>query len=180
MAIALQRTDGSAIDFLLLGVGWTPVTRWKLLSKRTARVDLNAVALLYRGPSLAEVVYHEQMTSSDGAVRLHGDNLTGEGPGDDEVISIEPGRLAPDITRVFLAVACSTGEATDLRDAYCRLLDGASNAELLRYPIHDRIHPGLLMGALVRAHPWQFQQIASPLSARHPVDVVPQLERYLL
>ncbi|MFI5776223.1 TerD family protein [Nocardia sp. NPDC051570] len=180
MTIALQHTDGSTVDYLVMGLGWTPVTRRRLLSTRTAQVDLNAVALLYRDRTLADVVYHEHVSAADGAVRLHGDNLTGEGEGDDEIVSIELARLPGDITRIFLAVTCSVGEPADLREAYCRLLDAESGAELIRYPLHDRSHAGLLMGMLVRVEPaWKFQQIAAPLAARHPVDVVPQLDRYL-
>ncbi|RDI63547.1 TerD family protein [Nocardia pseudobrasiliensis] len=180
VTIALQHTDGTSVDYLLMGVGWTPVTRRRWFRVHTAQVDLNAVALLYAGRSLVEVVYHDQLNSHDGAVRLQGDNLTGAGPGDDEVISLELTRLDPAITRIFLAVTATTGEAADLRQAHCRLLDGHTGGELVRYPLHDSAYPGLLMGVLEREAPaWKFQQIAMPLAARHPLDVVPRLDRYL-
>jgi tellurium resistance protein TerZ len=181
VVIPLRDTNGAGLESVFVGLGWDPLNRRRWFGPRSAAVDLNAAALLFSGDRPVEVVYHEQFLSADGAVRLHGDNLDGTGPGDDEVITIDLTRLAPPVTAVALLVTCYTGQTfAQIENAFCRLADTVSQADIARYELRDGSSTGFVMGALLRAEPgWQFHEIAAPLAARHPADAVPLVQRYL-
>src|SRR3546814_13316649 len=59
------------------------------VSGGTDSIDLDASCLAFDGAgNLVETVWFQKLISSDGSIRHSGDNLTGEGDGDDETISI--------------------------------------------------------------------------------------------
>ncbi|RJO71005.1 TerD family protein [Nocardia panacis] len=160
-----------------MGLGWDPVREWY----RERAIDLNAAALLYSGTGLREVVYHERLDSPDGSVRLHGDSLDGVGPGDDEVISVDLTRLPGDITAILLLVTSHSEQTfAEVRNVFCRLVDGSTGAEIARYDPSGVPATGLVVGALVRASGgWEFREINEGVHARHPAEAVPYLTRYL-
>lgn len=179
MSAALENEEGFA--FVTMGLGWDPeALRW-LGGKPD--IDLNAAALLFTGDSIADVVYHEQLASQDGAVRLLGDNTTGEGEGDDELITVDLTRLPPTVTTVFFVVTSYTGQPFgQIQNAFCRLIDGMSNTEFARYELDGgRGSTGFVMGKLFRSAQglWLYQPIAETIQAKHPVEAVHQLAPYL-
>ncbi|MBF6328047.1 TerD family protein [Nocardia transvalensis] len=180
MSIPLRDTSGRALDHVMFGLGWSPIERRRRFGRRTTEVDLNAAAVLCRGREPVEVVYHEQLGSADGAVRLHGDNLTGEGGGDDEAITVDLTRLSDSITTVVFLVTSYTGRPLNRVPAACRLVDGSSGAELHRLALSACPHTGMVVAALIRtADGWQFHPIAASVPARHPVDALPTLPSHL-
>ncbi|ATL66135.1 TerD family protein [Nocardia terpenica] len=182
MAIPLLGEDGLPIEYLLIGLGWDPLNRRRWYGSLRVAVDLNLAVLLFADDHLTDVVYHEQLTSTDGAVRLLGDNVTGEGPGADEVVTVDLTRLSPAVTTVIPLVTCYTGQTFEQVDnGFCQLVDAASEARIARYDLPRGPHTGLVVGALDRADPaWQYREIMQPLDASHPVDAIPHVRRYLL
>ncbi|MFC3961541.1 TerD family protein [Nocardia jiangsuensis] len=173
--------QSGAVQYVKLAVGWDPVRRTRFGS-RSRDVDLNASALLYADRTLVDAVYHEQLTSSDGAVRHHGDSTTGEGKGDNEVITIDLTRLGAHVDAIALLVTCYTGQTfPEIDNAFCRLLDGTTDRELNRYDLATAGPvSGLLMGILHRRHPaWEYHRRELPLAARHPVEAVPAITAHL-
>ncbi|WP_309231529.1 TerD family protein [Nocardia sp. SYP-A9097] len=175
----LTVAGGGTLEHLTVGLGWDPARpKW---FGRSMEIDLNVAALIFSADRLVDVVYHEQLSSADGAIRHGGDSLTGEGPGDDEVIGIDLTRLAPHVTAVVLLVTCYTGQKLDeVENAFCRLVNGASGTEVKRYELSDLPYPGLVVGVLFRdADTWGFREIAAGIAARHPVEAAPLLGPYL-
>src|SRR3546814_7240819 len=84
---------GSGLTKIALGVGWDMVEAkgfFAKLSGGTDSIDLDASCLAFDGAgNLVETVWFQKLISSDGSIRHSGDNLTGEGDGDDETISID-------------------------------------------------------------------------------------------
>ncbi|UGT63826.1 TerD family protein [Nocardia asteroides] len=180
--MTMQLTDrGGAAQYLKMAVGWDPVRRARFGS-RSRDIDLNAAALLYADRTLVDAVYHEQLTSTDGAVRHHGDSTTGEGKGDNEVITIDLTRLGAHVDAIALLVTCYTGQSfPEIENAFCRLLDGATDRELTRYDL-SAAGPvsGLLMGVLHRSgSAWEYRGRELPLNAKHPVEAVPAITAQL-
>nr|WP_276514932.1 TerD family protein [Nocardia transvalensis] len=178
--IPLRDEGGAPLEYVVMGLGWDPAHGRRWFGARKPPVDLNAAALLFSGGDLVDVVYHEQLGTADGAVRLHGDDLTGEGPGDDELLMIDFTRISPSIDAVVLLVTCYSEQTFgDIENAYCRLTY-ASGTELARYDLPSSPHTGLVMGVLQRAgSEWRFRQVIEGIAARHPADAVPLLGQYL-
>ncbi|MFF2552055.1 TerD family protein [Nocardia sp. NPDC058058] len=175
MAILLQHPDGSALECVAVALGWD--------AERTVanRIDLNIAALLFGGDALLDVVYHEQLLSRDGSVRHTGDNQTGEGRGDNEVISFNLAQLAPEVTSIMVVVTSYTGQSfEDIDNAYCRLLDIDNSNEITRNLLTGGSYTALVMGKLFRTPEfWGFDGIGVGISAVHVAEAVPHAAAYL-
>ncbi|WP_157129326.1 TerD family protein [Nocardia amamiensis] len=178
MSITLHDESGVALDYVRMALGWDPVRpRRRWFAARPAEIDLNAAALLFAADRLVDVVYHEQLSSNDGAVRHHGDSMTGEGKGDNEVITVDLTRIPPQVTTLIFLVTSYSGQTFDQIDnAFCRLVDKAGH-EIARYDLSGGgSHTGLVMGKLARAQSeWRFEAVGSPIRAQHPIEAIPQL-----
>ncbi|MBL1079631.1 TerD family protein [Nocardia sp. 2] len=179
MTFPLRDEQGTEIVYLRVGLGWDPARR-KLWGKHSD-IDLNVAAMIYADTGLTDVVYHEQMLSTDSAVRLHGDNLTGEGPGDDEIITVDLTRIESYVTAVLFVVTCYTGQnLARVENAFCRIANSATTTELARYDIAAVSGTGFVMGGLFRpGGVWEFREINQGIEAKHPVEAAPELGRFL-
>ncbi|QIS12107.1 TerD family protein [Nocardia arthritidis] len=181
VTVPLRDNNGARVDFVTMGLGWDPARPGRWFTAKRADIDLNAAALLFVGEQLTDVVYHEKLTSDDGAIRHQGDSITGEGDGDDEVIAVDLTRVDPRITAIMFLVTCYTGQTfAEIDNAFCRLVDGGSGAELARYDLPADHHTGLIMGVVARTeHGWEFRGVDEGIEARHPVDAVPLVGQFL-
>ncbi|MVU80374.1 TerD family protein [Nocardia sp. ET3-3] len=180
MSVALRDDRGEGLGYLSMALGWDPARR-RWFGGPRAEIDLNAAALLFAGERLVDVVYHEQLASADGSVRHHGDSLTGEGKGDNEIITIDLTRLPGGITCVLFLVTSYTGQQlAQVDNAFCRLVDAATGTELVRYDLSESISSGLVMGVVFpTGEGWCFEEIVEGIDARHPLDALPALSRHL-
>ncbi|MCX5058006.1 TerD family protein [Streptomyces sp. NBC_00201] len=129
-----------------MGLGWEPAFRGK-------DIDLDASVIAY-GPQRNHIdsCYFGKLTILNGAVKHSGDNLTGEGGGDDEVIVVDLGRLPQEVTALVFTVNSFSGQKfTEVAKAYCRLIDAASGEELVRFDLTGaEAQTGVLMAKLIR------------------------------
>ncbi|MGQ5636978.1 MULTISPECIES: TerD family protein [unclassified Streptomyces] len=139
-----------------MGLGWEPAFRG-------ADIDLDASVIAY-GPQRNHIdsCYFGKLTILNGAIRHSGDNLTGEGAGDDEVITVDLGRLSQDVTGLVFTVNSFSGQKfTEVAKAYCRLLDGTTGEELVRFDLtHAEPQTGVLMAKLVRQYSGEWDMTA--------------------
>ncbi|MFE1591151.1 TerD family protein [Nocardia sp. NPDC058705] len=171
----------TALTHITVGLGWDPVRAPKF-RRRPKDIDLNVAALSFSGTRFADIAFHEQLTSRDGAIRHLGDSLDGVGPGDDEIMVLDLTRLASDVTTVVLLITCYTGQRFErIENAFTRVSDSVTGTELARIDLAiARRHTGLVLGKLHRAHSdWEFTLIAEPIEAEHVVDAVPHLAAHL-
>lgn len=87
--VTLRKDGGVALTFLRMGLGWDPVEKRGLFGNRSADIDLDASAVMFADNQIADVVYYGQLQSKDGSIQHQGDNLTGAGEGDDEVMLVD-------------------------------------------------------------------------------------------
>ncbi|MEV0709070.1 TerD family protein [Nocardia aurea] len=169
------------LAWVTMGLGWDPETRRWLAGGRPD-IDLNAAALMFEGDILVDTVYHDQLISQDGAVRLLADSVTGEEPGDDEVLTVDLTRLSPTITTIIYLVTSYAGQSFEqIENAFCRFVDGVNDIEFARYILDNGPNrTGFVPGKLVlTARGWQYQPIGVAIEANHPVEAIPQLAPYL-
>lgn len=161
--VSLVKTGAPPLSFVIMGLGWDPVARGK-------DVDLDASVVVFepRGKDI-ERVYFGNLAAFDHAIQHAGDNLTGEGDGDDEQIRVDLSRLPPQAAVLVFTITSYRGQRfEEVRNAYCRLLDGQSGAELVRFDLSEsQRHTGVIMAAIYRTGPtWSMRAVGSFHDAR--------------
>lgn len=161
--VSLVKTGAPPLTFVVMGLGWDPVARGK-------DVDLDASVVVFepRGKDI-ERVYFGNLAAFDHAIQHAGDNLTGEGDGDDEQIRVDLSRLPPQAAVLVFTITSYRGQRFDeVRNAYCRLLDGLSGAELVRFDLSEsQRHTAVIMAAIYRTGPtWSMRAVGSFHDAR--------------
>jgi stress response protein SCP2 len=145
--VSLVKTGAPALQRVVMGLGWDP-------AKRGADIDLDASVIVVNAKGRkVEAVWFMAKSAYKGAIEHSGDNLTGEGDGDDETITVDLARLPEEAyALVFTVNSFRRQNFTEVRNAYCRLLDAGSGAELVRFDLTDsEPRTGVIMSVLVRA-----------------------------
>lgn len=130
--VAVQTTSGEVINNFHIGLGWD------IHSGMDA--DLDAYVLQV-GPNntLIDLIYYGSLKSKDGAIQHTGDNLTGEGEGDDEVINIDLKKLNVNTEKLIVAVTIYRANLTfaDVENAFVRLVNAYDETEFIRYDLSN-------------------------------------------
>ncbi|MGW0537715.1 TerD family protein [Streptomyces sp. NPDC003032] len=144
--VSLVKGGKPLLSQVKMGLGWEPAFRGK-------DIDLDASVIAY-GPQRNHVdsCYFGKLSIVNGAIKHSGDNLTGEGGGDDEVIVVDLGRLPQDVTGLVFTVNSFSGQKfTEVAKAYCRLIDAASGEELVRFDLTSaEAQTGVMMAKLIK------------------------------
>ncbi|WP_067695177.1 TerD family protein [Nocardia jejuensis] len=182
--INLRKEGGPALTYVKMGLGWDPVKRGGMFGNKAVDIDLDASVVLFADASPVDVVYYGSLASKDGAIRHQGDNLTGEGEGDDEVIVVDLTRIPAHVTTLLFMVTSYKGHTFEqVTNAFCRLVDGQSNNELARFTLAGGMpFTGMAMAKVYRAGAggdWKMEAIGEGLQAKHPGEAVPQAGRFL-
>lgn len=185
-SISLEKTAGSHLTKVNMGLGWDPVKKTGFLSKLLgggAEIDLDASCLvLDASKNLLDMVWFRQLASQEGSVRHSGDNRSGEGSGDDEVISVDLGALPSTAQYLVFTVNSFTGQTFDqVENAYCRLINPSQNSELARFNLSEKgAHTGVVMAYLVRsAEDWTLTAVGAAASGRSVEDLVADAKRLI-
>ncbi|WP_329582104.1 TerD family protein [Streptomyces sp. NBC_01361] len=144
--VSLVKGGQPLLSQVKMGLGWEPAFRGK-------DIDLDASVIAF-GPQRNHVdsCYFGKLSIVNGAIKHSGDNLTGEGGGDDEVIVVDLGRLPQEVTGLVFTVNSFSGQKfTEVAKAYCRLIDAATGEELVRFDLTNaEAQTGVMMAKLVR------------------------------
>lgn len=162
--ISLKK-ETSSLSQLRFGLGWDPVKQKKkgflslLLGKGDQQIDLDAsCVLLDHSGNTIDIIWFCQLKSKCGSVIHTGDNLTGEGDGDDEVIIVDLTRLPPQVEYLAFTVNSFRGQTfNEVENAFCRVVD-QSDKELARYQLTEQgSHTGIIIASLARNNgDWDF------------------------
>ncbi|MDN3265422.1 TerD family protein [Streptomyces sp. CSDS2] len=144
--VSLVKGGRPVLSQVRMGLGWEPAFRGR-------DIDLDASVIAY-GPQRNHIdsCYFGNLVILNGAIRHSGDNLTGEGGGDDEVITVDLGRLPQEVTGLVFTVNSFSGQKfTEVAKAYCRLVDAATGEELVRFDLTAaEPRTGVMMAKLIR------------------------------
>ncbi len=144
--VSLTKRGAPLLTRVRMGLGWDPATSGR-------QVDLDASVIAYdRGAKKLVNVWFMKQEAYGGAIRHSGDNLTGHGEGDDEVIAIDLGALPAEVHALVFTVNSFAGHKFDqVGRAHCRLIDDHTNQELVRFEL-SKGEPttGVFMAMLVR------------------------------
>ncbi|MEW1861350.1 TerD family protein [Streptomyces sp. NBC_00669] len=150
---------------VVVGLGWDARTT------TGSDFDLDASALLTdeQGKVLSDqhFVFFNNLKSPDGSVEHTGDNLTGEGEGDDEVINVSLATVPANVAKIVFPVSIYDAEPRQqsfgqVRNAYIRVVNAADGAELARYDLTEdaSTETAMVFGELYRhGAEWKFRAI---------------------
>lgn len=166
--------QSSAINRLHFGLGWDPIKKKggflsKMFGGGNDAIDLDAgCVLLDKDGNTIDTIWFCQLKSRCGAVVHSGDNLTGEGDGDDEVIVVELPKLPAQVEYLAFTVNSFRGQSfNDVENAFCRVVDQADK-ELARYELKEQgAHTGIVIASLRRNNgQWDFTAHGKACSGR--------------
>jgi stress response protein SCP2 len=154
--VSLVKGGSPFLSKVQMGLGWEPAFRGK-------DIDLDASVIAY-GPQRNHIdsCYFGKLSIVNGAIKHSGDNLTGEGGGDDEVITVDLGRLPQEVTGLVFTVNSFSGQKfTEVAKAYCRLLDAATGEELVRFDLTNaEAQTGVMMAKLIKQFSGEWEMTA--------------------
>lgn len=165
-----------------MGLGWDPVKKTGFFSRSSGSIDLDASCVLFSGDSVVDTVSFRQLRSKDGSVSHSGDNLTGEGEGDDETIMVDLSRLPIQVDGLAFTVNSFRGQTFDqVENTRCRLVDEAGGAELCSFSLGDRGgHTGVLMAVMRKeGTDWSFKAVGQPGSGQTFETLLPLAAKHL-
>ncbi|MEU3373031.1 TerD family protein [Streptomyces sp. NPDC006660] len=162
--VSLVKGGRPLLSQVKMGLGWEPAFRGK-------DIDLDASVIAY-GPQRnhLDTCYFGKLSILNGAIKHSGDNLTGEGAGDDEVIVVDLGRIPAEATGLVFTVNSFSGQKfTEVAKAYCRLIDAASGAELVRFDLTGaEPQTGVIMAKLIKqfSGEWEMTGVGTFVKSR--------------
>ncbi|MFF9300217.1 TerD family protein [Streptomyces althioticus] len=154
--VSLMKGGRPLLSQVKMGLGWEPAYRGK-------DIDLDASVIAF-GPQRNHIdsCYFGKLQIIGGAIQHSGDNLTGEGAGDDEVITVDLGRLPMEVSGLVFTVNSFSGQKfTEVAKAYCRLLDASTGEELVRFDLTSaEPQTGVMMAKLIRQYSGEWEMTA--------------------
>jgi tellurium resistance protein TerD len=144
---------------------------WDVRTTAGIEFDLDASAIATgsdnRVLSDTYFVFFNNLRSPDGAIVHTGDNLTGAGDGDDEVIEIDLTTITNAVSSIFFPVSIYDANARgqsfgQVRDAFIRVVDRSTDRELARYDLTEdaSTETAMVFGELYRrGDEWKFRAI---------------------
>ncbi len=114
-------------------------------------------------------VFYNNLQSPDGSVEHTGDNLTGEGEGDDESIRIDLSKISPNATEICIVVTIHKAVERkqnfgQVHNSFIRIYNTDNNEEIMKYELEEdfSIETAVEFGRLYRRNgQWKFEAIGA-------------------
>lgn len=172
MAVSLSKggnvslsKEAPGLKSIMIGLGWD------VRVTDGGAFDLDASAFLLKEDgkvrSDSDFIFFNNLKSADGSVEHTGDNLTGEGEGDDEVIKVNLESVPQDVNRISFSVTIHDVEVRGqnfgmVSNAFIRVINQADNKEIARFDLSEDMstETAMIFGDLYRHNnEWKFKAI---------------------
>ncbi len=172
MAISLQKggnvnlsKEAPGLNEVIVGLGWD------VRATDGGDFDLDASAFMVKADgkvrSDSDFIFYNNLKSTDGSVVHQGDNRTGAGEGDDEVVNVTLASVPAEIDKVAFSVTIHDAEAKrqsfgQVANAYIRVVNKVDGKELARYDLTEdgSTETALIFGELYRnGADWKFRAV---------------------
>ena len=174
--VNLKKSDGQALSRIRIGLGWDPVEQKKgglfgsIFGGSAPDIDCDASVIVCKGGRLAsrdDVVYFGNLKHPSGAIVHTGDNLTGEGEGDDEQILVDLTAVPQDYDKLVFVVNIYDCESRKqdfgmIANAFIRICDERTGEEFCRYNLSESYAgmTAMIFGEIYRYNgEWKFNAI---------------------
>jgi tellurium resistance protein TerZ len=178
--VSLSKEAGGALTKAIMGLGWDAGMQGGQFG---GSVDLDASCVMFdENKKIIDTVWFRHLSSNDGSVVHSGDNLTGDGKGDDEQIIVNLDKVPPAVKALIFTVSSFSGQTFDaIENAYCRMLDASNNKEIARYTLKAQgSHSAQIMAKVYRHNnEWKMHAIGESGNGRTIEALLPQIIIYL-
>ncbi len=191
MAVSLSKggnvnlsKEAPGLTNIKIGLGWDA------RATDGAAFDLDAVGFLLKADGKVvsdnSFIFYNNLTSECGSVVHEGDNLTGEGEGDDEAIKVDLVKVPADVDKFVVAVTIHEAESRNqnfgqVSNAFIRVINDSNNTEIARYDLSEdaSVETAMVFGEVYRhGSDWKFRAVGQgfngglgPLAASYGVSV---------
>lgn len=179
MSISLQKgqkvnlsKENAGLSKIVVGLGWDEAQPKKagFFSLKPQAIDCDASAILLKNGKFAkreDLVYFGNLRHRSSSVMHMGDNLTGEGDGDDEQIVIDLANVPAEYDRIVMVVNIYQAVKRKqhfgmIRNAYIRLVDARNNQEMCKYSLTEDYSgmTAMIFGEVYRHNgEWKFNAV---------------------
>jgi tellurium resistance protein TerZ len=179
--LVLATEHGRPRSRIQLGLGWDKLYTAGAMGTGAPDIDLDATAVQFAGDQLFDLAFYNNLQTRDGSVVHLGDNLTGRGDGDDEVLTVDLDRVYQRVDTIVFLVSSYHGHSLEWIDrAYVRLLD-EEQVEFARFRLTAGVpETGLVMAKLVRDEAgWRLRAVGEGIAVTVPTESVDKLRPFL-
>ncbi len=176
--------EAPGLNRILIGLGWD--------TRATDGADYDLDASLFmlnaegRVRSDSDFIFYNNLTSTDGSVEHTGDNLTGEGEGDDEAIKVTVTAVPADVDKLVVAVTIHDAQNRgqnfgQVENAFIRIVNDENNVEIARYDLSEdaSVETAMIFGEVYRhGDEWKFRAVGQgytgglgPLAQSYGINV---------
>nr|WP_311462567.1 TerD family protein [uncultured Aggregatibacter sp.] len=162
--VSLSKTDPS-LKNVLVGLGWD--------ARSTDGQDFDLDASVFMATENAKVpsdsyfIFYNQLVSPCGGVEHTGDNLTGDGDGDDESVIVRLDKVESNIKSLFITVTIHDAEARrqnfgQVNNAFVRIVNNDTGDEIVRFDLSEdySTETAMVFGEIYRHNgEWKFRAI---------------------
>jgi tellurium resistance protein TerD len=159
------------LSAVMVGLGWDARTT----DGKAFDLDASAIVCNADGKALSDqhFIFFNNLKTPDGAVEHTGDNLTGEGEGDDEQVKVNLAGLPAEAARIVFPVSIYEADTAgqtfgQVRNAFIRVVNQADNSELARYDLSEdaSTETAMVFGEVYRnGADWKFRAVGQGYSA---------------
>ena len=185
------RKSNPGLSTIRVGLGWDPIEQGggflkSLFGSGNTDIDCDeSVFLLNEDSKPIDLVYFGNLRTKNDSIIHTGDNLTGEGAGDDEVILVDFDKIPSQVNKLLFVVNIYDCVRRNqhfgmIKNAYIRMTDAKNNSEIARYNLSDdyRGRTALLVGLIYRYEgTWKFSAIGEGTNDTGLNDMKKNLER---
>ncbi|ATQ84593.1 Tellurium resistance protein terZ [Moraxella osloensis] len=188
--ISLEKEAGGALSQIKMGLGWdvgaAPQKSGGFLGglfggggSAGGSIDLDASCIMLdANKQMVDAIWFGQLQSKDSSIQHTGDNRTGAGDGDDEVINVNLSRIPDHVQALVFTVNSFTGQTfATVNNAFCRLVNASNNSEVARYDLSAQgSHTALILAKIYRHNgEWKMHAIGETASGRTFHDLMPAI-----
>ena len=191
MAVSLSKggnvslsKEAPGVTAMTIGLGWDP----RATDGQAFDLDGSAFILNANGKvdSDSDFVFYNNKTGASGALTHMGDNLTGQGDGDDETIEIDLAKMPASVDKIAVCVTIHDAESRNqnfgqVSKAYIRILNKNTGSEIARYDLSEdaSTDTAMIFGEIYRnGSEWKFRAVGqgyagglAPLARNYGVNV---------
>lgn len=188
MAVTLKKgqrvnlkKEAPNLNRVLVGLGWDPVKEHGFFGRKEADIDIDAsVICIDKDNHHVDTIYFGNLRDSSGSIIHAGDNLTGDGDGDDEQIHIILDRLPSYIVRLAIIINIYSAYSRKqdfgkVKNCFVHVMDEDTHTELIRYDIKEDFSgkTGIFVADIyLHNGEWKFQALGNGERVRNISEMV--------
>ncbi|OOO00281.1 MAG: stress protein [Epulopiscium sp. Nele67-Bin004] len=166
--VSLKKENGSALEKIVVGLGWDQANAKRGLFKKASQpIDCDASVFVLDGDKLRhkdDIIYFGNLGHRSNSIIHMGDNLTGEGDGDDEQIRVDLTSVPANFNKLVIVVNIYQADVRNqdfgqIENAFIRIVDSANNQEMFRYNLTEDYagQTAMIFGEIYRNNgEWKF------------------------